>query len=135
MRKRTKLTEKQELEAFEYLIREMHGIVVNRIRVDGGELKGKERKVEVFLKDIMRDHVRGVRRMQRFLLRVVKERDQMLDTIVRVGNWCAQDLAENAYVSDTSGNYEKTLHGLCDICRPHMAWASRLKKYGGPYDE
>lgn len=62
---------------------------------------------------------------------VKKERDSMLDAIVRINNWCAQDLAENAYVGDASGNYEKTLHGLCDICRPFVASAALLKKYGG----
>ncbi len=49
-----------------------------------------------------------------------RERDEMLDTIVRIGNWCALDLAENAYVSDISGNYLKTLIGLCEVCRPFM---------------
>jgi phage terminase large subunit len=56
-----------------------------------------------------------------------KEREEMLDVIVRINNWCAQDLAECA----PSGNYEKTLKGLCDICKPYAALASRLKKYGG----
>lgn len=52
-----------------------------------------------------------------------RERGEMLDTIVRIGNWCAQDLCEDAYGSDTSGNYLKTLNGLCEICRPFMAQA------------
>lgn len=56
-----------------------------------------------------------------------KEREEMLDVIVRINNWCAQDLAECA----PAGNYEKTLMGLCDICKPYAALASRLKKYGG----
>ena len=60
-----------------------------------------------------------------------RERDEMLDTLVRISNWCAQDLAENTYVSDSSGNYLKTLNGLCEICRPFMQKASRLKRYGG----
>lgn len=67
--------------------------------------------------------------------RTYGESSRRLDDLVRINNWCVQDLAENAYVGDASGNYEKTLRGLCDICRPHMAWASRLKRYGGPYDE
>ena len=49
-----------------------------------------------------------------------RECGEMRDTIVRIGNWCAQDLAENAYVSDISGNYLKTLNGLCEVCRPFM---------------
>ena len=56
-----------------------------------------------------------------------KEREEMLDVIVRINNWCAQDLAECV----PTGNYEKTLKGLCDICKPYAALASRLKKYGG----
>ena len=60
-----------------------------------------------------------------------RERDEMLDALVRIGNWCAQDLAENAYVSESSGNYLKTLNGLCEVCRPFMQKASRLKRYGG----
>jgi len=60
-----------------------------------------------------------------------RERDEMLDALVRIGNWCAQDLGENAYVSDSSGNYLKTLNGLCEVCRPFMQKASRLKRYGG----
>lgn len=54
-----------------------------------------------------------------------------LYALVRINNWCAQDLAENAYVGDGSGNYEKTLHGICDICRPFMEEAKKLKEYGG----
>lgn len=49
-----------------------------------------------------------------------KERDDMLDTIVRINNWCAQDLAENAYVGDKSGNYYNTLMGVCKICQPFV---------------
>lgn len=60
-----------------------------------------------------------------------RERDEMLDALVRIGNWCAQDLAENAYVSDSSGNYLKTLNGLYEVCRPFMQKASKLKRYGG----
>ena len=60
-----------------------------------------------------------------------REREEMLDALVRIGNWCAQDLAENAYISDSSGNYLKTLNGLCEVCRPFMQKASRLKRYGG----
>ena len=60
-----------------------------------------------------------------------RERDDMLDVLVRIGNWCAQDLAENAYLSDSSGNYLKTLNGLCEVCRPFMKEAIRLKRYGG----
>lgn len=56
-----------------------------------------------------------------------KENEEMLDAIVRISNWCAQDLAECC----PTGNYEKTLSGLCDICRPYVAVASKLKKYGG----
>ena len=41
------------------------------------------------------------------------------------------DLAENAYVSDSSGNYLKTLNGLCEVCRPYMQMASKVKRYGG----
>ena len=60
-----------------------------------------------------------------------REMDEMFDALVRIGNWCAQDLAENAYVSDSSGNYLKTLNGLCEVCRPFMRKAIKLKKYGG----
>ena len=60
-----------------------------------------------------------------------REQDEMLDALVRIGNWCAQDLAENAFTADTSGNYLKTLNGLCEVCRPFMQKASRLKRYGG----
>jgi hypothetical protein len=87
---------------------------------------------------------RGLRRLKRYLdgvfpdtkeraavAAIRKERDEMLDAIVRINNWCCQDLAENTYVSEPSGNYEKTLHGLCDICRPYVATASKLKRYGG----
>lgn len=56
-----------------------------------------------------------------------KENEEMLDALVRISNWCSQDLAECC----PTGNYEKTLRGLCDICRPYMAIASRLEKYGG----
>lgn len=63
--------------------------------------------------------------------RELRSRDEMLDALVRIGNWCAQDLAENTYVSDSSGNYLKTLNGLCEVCRPFMQKASRLKRYGG----
>ena len=57
--------------------------------------------------------------------------DEMLDALVRIGNWCAQDLAENTYTSDSSGNYLHTLNGLCEVCRPFMKEAIRLKRYGG----
>ena len=60
-----------------------------------------------------------------------KDRDAMFAALVRIGNWCAQDLAENTFVSDGSGNYLKTLNGLCEVCRPFMQKASRLKRYGG----
>ena len=60
-----------------------------------------------------------------------REQDEMLDALVRIGNWCAQDLAENAFTADTSCNYLKTLNGLCEVCRPFMQKASRLKRYGG----
>ena len=59
------------------------------------------------------------------------EKREMFDALVRIGNWCAQDLAENAYVSESSGNYEKTLNGICDICRPFMKKAIRLQELGG----
>ena len=49
-----------------------------------------------------------------------KEREDMLAAIVRINNWCAQDLSENAYVGDKSGNYYKTLMGVCDICQPFV---------------
>lgn len=57
-----------------------------------------------------------------------KERDDMLDAIVRINNWCAQDLAENAYVSEKSGNYYKTLMGVCDICQPFVKEAIRRSR-------
>ena len=63
-----------------------------------------------------------------------KRMRDMLDALVRIGNWCAQDLAENAYVGEASGNYEKTLRGLCDICRPYMEQAAKLEEYGGTED-
>lgn len=94
-----------------------------------------ERDVERAMKAIIRSWVEPLRRIERLMERTHGESTRRLDDLVRINNWCAQDLAENAYVSDRSGNYEKTLHGLCDICRPHAAWASRLKKYGGPYEE
>lgn len=59
-----------------------------------------------------------------------KEKIEMFDALVRIGNWCAQDLAENAHLGDSSGNYEKTLNGLCDICRPYMEKAIKLRRYG-----
>lgn len=64
-----------------------------------------------------------------------KERDEMLAALVRIGNWCAQDLAENAFTSDGSGNYLKMLNGLCEICRPFMQREKKLKEYGGTEDE
>lgn len=87
------------------------------------------------MRGVIRSWVEPLRRIERIMERTYGESSRRLDDLVRINNWCAQDLAENAYVGDASGNYEKTLHGLCDICRPHAAWASRLKKYGGPYDE
>ena len=71
------------------------------------------------------------RMLDRFDAAHKRECDEMLDALVRIGNWCAQDLAENAYTSDSSGNYLKTLNGLCEVCRPFMQKASRLKRYGG----
>ena len=59
------------------------------------------------------------------------EQDEMLDALIKIGNWCAQDLAENAYVGDPSGNYLKTLKGLCEVCRPFMERAGELKRHGG----
>lgn len=56
-----------------------------------------------------------------------KENEEMLDAFVRISNWCLQDLAECC----PTGNYEKTLRGLCDICKPYVAVARKLKKYGG----
>jgi hypothetical protein len=58
-----------------------------------------------------------------------KEREDLLRTIARINNWCAQDLAENAYVSDRSGNYENTLHGICGICQPFMEEIRKLPEY------
>lgn len=58
------------------------------------------------------------------------EKREMFDALVRIGNWCAQDLAENAHLGDSSGNYEKTLNGLCNICRPFMKKAMRLQREG-----
>ncbi len=57
----------------------------------------------------------------------LKERDEMFHALVRIGNWCAQDLAECA----PEGNYEKTLMGLCGICQPFMKKAAEMKEYGG----
>ena len=59
----------------------------------------------------------------------------MFAALVRIGNWCAQDLAENTFVSDGSGNYLKTLNGLCEVCKPFMKKAARLKEYGGTEDD
>jgi len=59
------------------------------------------------------------------------EKRKMFDALVRIGNWCAQDLAENAHWGDSSGNYEKTLNGICDICRPFMEKAIKLQESGG----
>ncbi|MBQ3342494.1 MAG: hypothetical protein IJG84_11400 [Kiritimatiellae bacterium] len=58
------------------------------------------------------------------------EKREMFDALVRIGNWCAQDLAENAHLGDPSGNYEKTLNGLCNICRPFMEKARKTERYG-----
>lgn len=55
------------------------------------------------------------------------EKREMFNALVRIGNWCAQDLAENAHLGDPSGNYEKTLNGLCNICRPFMEKARKLR--------
>ena len=82
----------------------------------------------------------GMHRLKRYLDKIFsdkkqaaveKDRDEMLDVIVRINNWCAQDLAENAHLCDSSGNYERTLNGLCEICRPYAIRAGKLKKYGG----
>jgi len=59
------------------------------------------------------------------------EKRQMFDALVRIGNWCAQDLAENAFIGDPSGTYKKTLNGLCDICRPFMNKSIKLRRRGG----
>ena len=56
-----------------------------------------------------------------------RENEDMLDAFVRISNWCAQDLAECC----PTGNYEKTLRGLLDVCRPYVSVAIKLKKYGG----
>ncbi len=61
----------------------------------------------------------------------LKEWDDMLKALVRIGNWCAQDLAECA----PDGNYAKTLEGLCEICRPFMEIAKGLEEYGGPVEK
>lgn len=86
-------------------------------------------------KDTIRAWIEPLRRVKGIMERTHRESSRRLDDLVRINNWCAQDLAENAYIGDASGNYEKTLHGLCNICRPHAAWAGRLRRYGGPYDE
>lgn len=59
------------------------------------------------------------------------EKREMFDALVRIGNWCAQNLAENAHCGDSSGNCEKTLKGICDICRPFMEKARKLQEFGG----
>lgn len=94
-----------------------------------------ERGVERAMKAVIRSWIEPLRHIEQLMERTHSESYRRLDDLVRINNWCAQDLAENAYAGDASGNYEKTLHGLCNICRSHAAWASRLKKYGGPYDE
>lgn len=48
------------------------------------------------------------------------EKERMLDAIIRINNWCCLDLAENAFTSETSGNYLKTLNGICSICQPFV---------------
>ena len=58
-----------------------------------------------------------------------KEREAMLRAIARISNWCAQDLAENAYVGDMSGNYETTLTGICNICRPFVDEIKKLPEF------
>lgn len=58
-----------------------------------------------------------------------KEREAMLRAIARILNWCAQDLAENAYASDRSGNYENTLTGICNICRPFVDEIKKLPEF------
>lgn len=65
---------------------------------------------------------------------VRRQRDEMFAALIRINNWCAQDLAENAFTADTSGNYLKTLNGLGEICKPFAKMASRLKEYGGTED-
>lgn len=69
------------------------------------------------------------------LATLAREHGEMLDALVRIGNWCAQDLAENTYAADGSGNYLKTLNGLCEVCRPFMKRAKQLKEYGGTKGE
>jgi len=98
----------------------------------GSEECGKFRE-SIFLKLGIEDGY-FTQLLDRFEAAHKRERDVMFDALVRIGNWCAQDLAENAYVSDSSGNYLKTLNGLCEVCRPFMRKANKLKKYGGTND-
>lgn len=63
---------------------------------------------------------RGMRRLKRYLDKVFPEKklpdvekQMAIDALVRISNWCCQDLAECA----PEGNYLKTLEGICSICR------------------
>ena len=125
----TKSRASDELAGFEYLINEMCGVVKGKLSC-GRELTKEERALERFMKGIIHSWVKPFRRHAREMARLMKERDCMLDALVRIGNWCAQDLAENAYVSEGSGNYLKTLNGLARICRPYMRLAIKQSKRG-----
>lgn len=65
---------------------------------------------------------------------LLKERKEMFEALIRINNWCCQDLMENAYVSERSGNYYKTLTGLADICRPFAQLYNSLHEYEGKYE-
>ena len=96
------------------------------------DVAAKMVSVEMVTDQYAREVIADLRReADRIEAAAKRERDDMLDVLVRIGNWCAQDLAENAYLSDSSGNYLKTLNGLCEVCRPFMKEAIRLKRYGG----
>lgn len=90
----------------------------------GRPLAKAERDVERFMKGMIRSWIKPLRRIERLMERTHDESARRLDDLIRINNWCVQDLAENTYVSEASGNYEKTLRGLCGICRPHVKLAS-----------
>lgn len=65
---------------------------------------------------------------------LLEERKEMFEALIRINNWCCQDLAENAYAGEKSGNYYKTLMGLADICRPFAHLYNSLTEYEGKYE-
>ena len=59
---------------------------------------------------------------------VLEENREMLEAIIRIDNWCCEDLVHNAYAGRESGNYYKMLKGLANICRPFVERYNSLQK-------